>query len=420
MKRRIVVTGCGIITPLSCDVDECWNGVLNCESGIHDIQLFDTSDIKVKIGGDVYDWTFGDSPAAGKRIDRYSQFALVAAADAMKASGWKLDDSGRVAFDDPAESARFGVVLGSGIGGMTTIYDQMSRLIEKGPGRVSPLTIPKLMLNAGGGNLAIEYGLRGPNYSVATACASAANAIGNSIYLIRDNVCDQLITGGSEAAMTRMALAAFANMRALSNRDVDPAQASCPFDSKRDGFVFSEGAGIVLVEELESARARGANILAELVGFGTSCDAGHITSPDEKGTGAAQAMQAALDDAGMTADQIDYINAHGTSTPLGDKAETRAIKNVFGDAANQVSISSTKSQLGHSLGASGGIELILCIKAIQEGIVPPTSNLTDPDPDCDLDYTPLKPHERDITYAMSNSFGFGGHNASVIIKKFTE
>jgi 3-oxoacyl-[acyl-carrier-protein] synthase II len=420
MKRRIVVTGCGIITPLSCDVNECWDKILKCESGIHDIQLFDTSDIKVKIGGDVYDWTFGDSPAAAKRVDRYSQFALVAAADAIKDSNWKLDENGRVEFANPADAARFGVVLGSGIGGMTTIYDQMSRLIEKGPNRVSPLTIPKLMLNAGGGNLAIEYGLRGPNYSVATACASAGNAIGNSIYLIRDNVCDQLITGGTEAAMTRMALAAFANMRALSNRDVDPTEASCPFDSKRDGFVFSEGAGIIVVEELESAKARGANIQAELVGFGTSCDAGHITSPDEEGRGAAQAMQAALDDAELSADQIDYINAHGTSTPLGDKAETRAIKNVFGGSAKDISISSTKSQLGHSLGASGGIELILCIKAILEGVVPPTSNLTDPDPDCDLDFTPLKPKDRDINYAMSNSFGFGGHNASVIVKKFVD
>ena len=419
MKRRVVVTGTGIITPLSSDVDECWNKILKCESGIHHIQLFDTSDIKVKIGGDVYQWEYGATPAAAKRVDRYSQFAIGAAADAMKHSGWKLDDDGRVAFDSPADSSRFGVVLGSGIGGMTTIYDQMSRLIAKGPGRVSPMTIPKLMLNAGGGLLAINYGLHGPNYSVATACASAANAIGNSIYLIRNNVCDQLITGGTEAAMTRMALAAFANMKALSRHE-DPETASCPFDAKRDGFVFSEGAGIVVVEELESARARGATIHGEVVGFGTSCDAGHITSPDQEGKGAAMAMQAALDDAEINADQIDYINAHGTSTPLGDKAETQAIKSVFGESAKTVAISSTKSQLGHSLGATGGIEMILCMKAIREGIIPPTANLTDPDPECDLDYTPLKPRERDITYAMSNSFGFGGHNASVIVKKFID
>lgn len=410
----------GIITPLSCDVDECWEKVLQCESGIHDIKLFDTSDIKVKIGGDVYDWEFGDSPAVRKRIDRYSQFAIVAAADAVKASGWELDDEGRIAFDSRAKSSRFGVVLGSGIGGMETIYDQMSRLIAKGPSRVSPLTIPRLMLNAGGGNLAIQYGLHGPNYSVATACASAANAIGNSIYLIRDNICDQLITGGSEAAMTRMALAAFSNMRALSNQNDNPTGASRPFDSNRDGFVFSEGAGIVVVEELESARDRGANILGEIVGFGTSCDAGHITSPDEEGRGAAQAMQAALDDAGIGPEEVDYINAHGTSTPQGDKAETKAIKAVLGEYAKTVSISSTKSQLGHSLGATGGIELILCIKAIHNATIPPTANLTDPDPECDLDFTPLKPKQREITYAMSNSFGFGGHNASVIIKKFVD
>jgi len=418
MTRRIVVTGSGIISPLGCAVDECWDRVLKCESGIHDVKLFDTSDIKVKFGGDVHDWTFGSSPAAAKRVDRYSQFALVAAQEAIAMSGWQLDEDGKVVFDNPAKASRFGVVLGSGIGGMTTIYDQMSRLIQKGPNRVSPLTIPKLMLNAGGGNLAIAYGFRGPNYSVATACASAANAIGNSMYLIRDNVCDQLITGGSEAAMTRMALAAFANMRALSTRNDDPEHASCPFDAKRDGFVFSEGAGIVVFEELESAQKRGADILAEIVGFGTTCDAGHITSPDQEGKGAADAMQAALDDAQIKATDIDYINAHGTSTPLGDKAETHAIKRVFGKHSHEVSISSTKSQLGHSLGASGGIELILCIKALQQGIVPPTSNLTDPDPECDLNYTPLKPVERDLKYAMSNSFGFGGHNASVIVKKF--
>ncbi len=418
MTRRIVVTGSGIISPLGCSVEECWQRVLKCDSGIHSIKLFDTSDIKVKIGGDVHDWSYGDTPAAARRIDRYTQFALVAAREAIRMSGWKLDENGRIAFEKPGASSRFGVVLGSGIGGMVTIYDQMSRLILKGPGRVSPLTIPKLMLNAGGGNLAIEYGLHGPNYSVATACASAGNAIGNSIYLIRDNVCDQLITGGSEAAMTRMALAAFANMKALSTRNDEPEKASRPFDANRDGFVFSEGAGIVVFEEMEKAQQRGAEILAEVVGFGTTCDAGHITSPDAEGRGAAAAMQAALDDAGIAPGQIDYINAHGTSTPLGDKAETRAIKSVFGEHAKSVAISSTKSQLGHSLGASGGIELILCIKAINESVVPPTANLTDPDPDCDLDYTPLQPAKREIEYAMSNSFGFGGHNASVIVKKF--
>lgn len=414
MKRRVVVTGWGILTSLSCEVDDCWNRVANGESGIHEIKLCDVSDIKVTIGGDLHDWSCRDllGSKEEKKLDRFSQFAIVGAEAAINSSGMDLESE--------SDLTRFGSVLGSGIGGMATITEQMERLVLKGPKRVSPLTIPKLMLNAGGGNIAIRYGLRGPNYSVATACASAANAMGNSLIHIQNGICDVMVTGGSEAAMTRMGLSAFSNMRALSNFDGDPTKASRPFDSDRDGFVFSEGAGILIFEELERAKARGANILAEVAGFGTSCDAGHITSPDEQGVGAAQAMQAALDDAGLNPDAIDYINAHGTSTPLGDKAETRAIKSVFKDHAHKVNISSTKSQLGHSLGASGGIELILAIKAIRNGVVPPTINLETPDPDCDLDYTPNQAKECELTYAMSNSFGFGGHNASVIVKKFED
>ena len=412
MKRRVVVTGWGILTSLSCEVEDCWNRVVNGESGIHEIKLCDVSDIKVTIGGDLYDWSCRDLVGSKeeKKLDRFSQFAIVGAEDAMKSSGLDLESE--------ADLTRFGSVIGSGIGGMATITEQMERLILKGPGRVSPLTIPKLMLNAGGGNIAIRYGLRGPNYSVATACASAANAMGNSLAHIQNGTCDLMVTGGSEAAMTRMGVSAFANMKALSKRIDAPTKASRPFDLDRDGFVFSEGAGILIFEELDRAKARGAEILAEVAGFGTTCDAGHITSPNEQGVGAAEAMQAALDDAGLNPEDIDYINAHGTSTPLGDKAETRAIKSVFKDHAHKVSISSSKSQLGHSLGASGGIELILAIKALREGVVPPTINLDTPDPDCDLDYTPNQPKERDLTYAMSNSFGFGGHNASVIVKKF--
>lgn len=412
MKRRVVVTGWGILTSLSCEVDDCWNRVVNGESGIHEIKLCDVSDIKVTIGGDLHDWSCRDLVGSKeeKKLDRFSQFAIVGAEDAMKSSGLDLESE--------ADLTRFGSVLGSGIGGMATITEQMERLVLKGPKRVSPLTIPKLMLNAGGGNIAIRYGLRGPNYSIATACASAANAMGNSLVHIQNGSCDVMVTGGSEAAMTRMGVSAFANMRALSGRVDEPTKASRPFDLDRDGFVFSEGAGILIFEELDRAKARGANILAEVAGFGTSCDAGHITSPDEQGVGAAQAMQAALDDAELNPEDIDYINAHGTSTPLGDKAETRAIKTVFNDHARKVNISSTKSQLGHSLGASGGIELILAIKAIRNGVVPPTINLDTPDPDCDLDYTPNEATERELTYAMSNSFGFGGHNASVIVKKF--
>jgi 3-oxoacyl-[acyl-carrier-protein] synthase II len=418
MKRRVVVTGWGIITSLSCDVDECWQKILDGKSGIHEIKLFDTSDIKVRIGGDVHDWSCAPLITQPKKIDRYSQFAMIAGADAMVNAGWSDSIQEQAKFAAPEHSNRFGVVLGSGIGGMTTISEQMTRLVEKGPDRVSPMTIPKLMLNAGGGNLAIHFGLRGPNYSVATACASAANAMGNSLSLIQQGVADQVLTGGTEAAMSRMALSAFANMRALSNNHEKPTEASCPFDSRRDGFVFSEGAGLVIFEELESAKARGADIRCEVIGFGTTCDAGHITSPDENGAGAGLAMKAALNDAGLKPEDIDYINAHGTSTPLGDIAETKAIKKVFGSHANNLSISSTKSQLGHSLGASGGTELVICGKALMNGVVPPTINLHEPDPECDLDYTPNTPKEKKLTYAMSNSFGFGGHNASIILKKW--
>lgn len=412
MKRRVVITGWGLVTSLSQDVDDCWKRVLNGESGIHKIDIFKADDIKVSIGGDVHDWDPSEElgQKESNKVDRYSQFAMVAANKAFDFAKFDPKDS--------PKAARYGCVLGSGIGGLTTISEQMERLIAKGPGRVSPMTIPKLMLNAGGGNIAINYGLRGPNYSVATACASATNAMGNAFELIQSNVCDVVVTGGTEAAMSRLGLAAFANMKALSMSDGDPATASRPFDQNRNGFVFSEGAGVLLFEDLEHAQERGATILAEVAGFGTSCDAGHITSPDENGIGAASAMRAALENAGITPEQIDYINAHGTSTPLGDKAETKAMKSVFGDHAYKVSISSTKSQLGHSLGASGGIELVLTIKAILESTVPPTINLDNPDPDCDLDYTPNVPKQRDITFAMSNSFGFGGHNASIIVRKF--
>lgn len=414
MKRRVVITGWGIVTPLSCEVDDCWNRVLAGESGIHEIKLFETSDIRVRIGGDIYDWDPSDvlGTKEANKMDRYSQFAMVAAKQAFDSAGFNPLES-----DCPT---RHGCILGSGIGGMTTISEQMTRLVLKGPSRVSPMTIPKLMLNAGGGNVAIRFGLRGPNYSVATACASATNAMGNAMELIQNNHCDLVVTGGTEACMSRFGLSAFANMRALSMSTGDPTAASRPFDSNRDGFVFSEGAGILLFEDLEHARSRGANILSEVVGFGTSCDAGHITSPDENGVGAANAMQWALDNANLKPEDIDYINAHGTSTPLGDKAETIALKTVFNDHAYNVSISSTKSQLGHSLGASGGIEAILSTKAILESRIPPTINLNDPDPDCDLDYTPNTSKQRDIQYAMSNSFGFGGHNASIILRKFED
>lgn len=408
MKRRVVVTGLGVVTSLSCKVTDLWTKILAGESGIHPVRLFDTTDFKVKFGGDVYNWDPVDYITAKdlKRLDRFTQFAMVAGTDAIRDSG--LDFSKEQPF-------RCGVILGSGIGGLQEIETQVGRLLEKGPDRVSALTIPKLMLNAAGGNISIEYGLRGPNYTVATACASATNAIGDAMKAIQYGDAEIMVTGGTEAALTPMGLAGFQNMRALSMRNQAPTAASRPFDADRDGFVLSEGAGILVFEELEHAKARGARIYCEVLGFGASGDAGHITQPDEQGTGAAKAMSAAIEDAQVNSNQVDYINAHGTSTPLGDKAETMAVKRVFEDHAKVLSISSTKSQLGHTLGASGGIELVVTIQAITHNVAPPTSNLENPDPDCDLDYTPLQPKERPIRVAMSNSFGFGGHNASVVV-----
>jgi 3-oxoacyl-[acyl-carrier-protein] synthase II len=410
MKRRVVVTGLGVVTSLSCQVSDLWQRILAGESGIHPIRLFDTAGYKVTFGGDVQDWVPSEYITAkdAKRLDRFTQFAMVAATDAVNDSGVDFSQE---------EPFRCGVILGSGIGGLAEIETQVGRLLNRGPDRVSALTIPKLMLNAAGGNISIKYGIRGPNYSVATACASASNAIGDALKAIQYGDVDLVVTGGTEAALTPVSLAGFQNMKALSARNDDPTAASRPFDADRDGFVLSEGAGILILEEYERAKARQARVYCEVLGFGASGDAVHITSPDPEGTGAARAMSAALLDAQLSPDSIDYINAHGTSTPLGDAAETKAVKAVYGDHARQVSISSTKSQLGHSLGASGGIELVLCVKAIGHSVVPPTINLENPDPECDLDYTPNEPKEKPIKAAMSNSFGFGGHNASVVIGK---
>ena len=407
MKRRVVVTGIGAVTSLSCKVDDLWQKILRGQSGIHNLKAFDTSQHKVKFGGDIHDWStegYVDRKEE-KRIDRFTQFAMVAGIDAVNDSG--LDFSK----EDPF---RCGVILGSGIGGLTEIEAQHERLITKGPDKVSAFTIPKLMLNAASGHVSIRFGLRGTNYAVATACASATNAMGDAFKAIQYDDADIMVTGGTEAACTPMGLAGFSNMRALSERHDDPAGASRPFDRDRDGFVLSEGAGLLVFEEIEHAKARGARIYAEILGYGASADGGHITQPDAEGTGAAKAMSCALRDAKLNADAIDYINAHGTSTPLGDKAETIAIKTIFGDVARNVSISSTKSQLGHLLGASGGVELVLCMKALEHNICPPTINYQTPDPDCNLDYTPNTPRERQLRAVMSNSFGFGGHNASII------
>ena len=408
MKRRVVVTGLGAVTSLSLKVEDLWQRILRGESGIHPLRIFDASNYKVRFGGDVYDWDPSGYVTAkdAKRLDRFTQFALAAGIDAVRDSG--LD----FAREDPF---RAGVILGSGIGGLHEIETQHLRLIEKGPDKVSAFTIPKLMVNAASGYVSIQYGLRGPNTAVATACASAANAIGDAFKTIQYGEADIMVTGGTEAAITQMGIAGFSNMKALSERNDEPAKASRPFDRDRDGFVLSEGAGLLVIEELGHAKARGARIYAELLGCGASADGGHITQPDENGTGAANAMGRALADGGVQPEEIAYINAHGTSTPLGDQAETKAVKKIFGEHARRLSISSTKSQLGHLLGASGGVELILTILAVRDGVVPPTINLDTPDPACDLDYTPNEARQRDVPVAMSNSFGFGGHNASLVV-----
>ncbi len=411
MKRRVVITGLGVVTPLGCNVDLLWSRILEGASGIHALTILDTTPHKVKFGGDIGDFDPGDSvePKEVKRLDRFTLFALHAAQQAVRDSGLEL---GR---EDPF---RCGAIIGSGIGGLNEIEEQMERLFSKGPDRVSPFTIPKMMLNAAGGNIAIAHGLRGPNFATATACASATNAMGDALKTIQYDDADVMLTGGSEAAITAIGLAGFANMKALSTRHDEPQRASRPFDIHRDGFVLAEGAGVLVFEELEHAKRRGARIYAEVLGFGGSCDAGHITQPDSEGTGAARAMANALRDGKLNASDVSYINAHGTSTPLGDKAETQAIKSVYGEAARSVSISSTKGHLGHSLGASGGIEMVLAVKSVYHDIIPPTINLEEPDPSCDLDYTPLKPKERTVNVAMNNSFGFGGHNASILCGKF--
>lgn len=407
----MVITGIGAVTPLAHEVSTFWSRLIAGDSGVGKIELLDTSQYKVHFAGEVWNFSLEGvvDPREAKRLDRFTQFAVHAAKQAVEDSEIDFDATDRL---------RCGVILGSGIGGLNEIEEQIEKMLTKGPSRVSPFTVPKMMLNAAGGNISITYGLKGPNYAVATACASATNAMGDALRSIRLNETDLVITGGSEAALTRMGLAAFQNMKALSTRNEEPTKASRPFDADRDGFVLGEGAGVLIFEELEHAIKRGAKIYGEVLGYGTTSDAGHITAPDPEGNGAAGAMSAALADAGVEPQQVDYINAHGTSTPLGDKAETTAIKRVFGEAAYQTSVSSTKSALGHSLGASGGIEAVILCKAIETETIPPTINLETPDPGCDLDYTPNEAKNKAIRVAMSNSFGFGGHNACIVVGKY--
>ncbi len=408
MRRRVVVTGLGAVTSLSCQVDDLWTRICNGESGVRRIARFDAAHFRSQIGGEIRDWSTEGyiSSKDAKRLDRFTQFAMVAAVDAVNDAG--IDFSRE-------DVSRCGVILGSGVGGLREIEIQHSRLLDKGPTKVSAFTVPKMMVNAASGHVSIQFGLFGPSAAVATACASASNAVADATKTIRNAEADVVITGGSEAAVTPLGIAAFSAMRALSERNDDPAAASRPFDAGRDGFVLSEGAGLLVLEELEHARRRGARIYAEMLGLGVTADGSHITQPDKNGVGAARAMDLALQDGQVDPSEVGYINAHGTSTPLGDQAETVAIKRVFKQHARQVSISSTKSQLGHLLGASGGVELVLTILALRRGVIPPTINYQEPDPLCDLDYTPNEARGREISVAMSNSFGFGGHNASLVV-----
>lgn len=407
--RRVVVTGTSVVTSLGYDVEAVWSQVCNGRSGISLVQRFDCREFRVRIGGEIKDFNLADhmtlDTRALRRMDRFAQFAMVAADKAITQSGVDF-----CALD----TTRCGAIVGSGIGGLDEIEDQHSRLFDRGPERISAFMIPKLMVNAASGNISVHWELKGPSLAICTACASAAQSIGSAYHLIQLGAADLMICGGSEAPMTPMGLSGFTRMNALSTRNEEPELASRPFDEERDGFVLSEGAGLLLLEEYEHAKKRGANILAELVGYGTSSDGHHMTAPDEKGAGAARAMQAALDAAKLDPSQIDYVNAHGTSTLLGDKAETAAIRSVFRSHADAMSISSTKSQLGHVLGASGAIESVFCVKALQDQLVPPTINLDRAGEGCDLDYVPNEAREQKVQYTLNNSFGFGGHNACLV------
>ena len=405
-RRRVVVTGLGTVNPLANSVPDYWHGLLAGNCGIAPLTLFDTAKFKVRFGGEVKNFKPENCIEAKtiRRLDRFTQFALYAAHEAVLDSG--IDFSKYDPF-------RCGCIIGSGIGGLAEFEDGHGTLLGKGPDRMSPFVIPKMIPNAASGNISIRYELRGPNTTVSTACSSAAHAMGDSMRQIQYGFADVIVSGGAEAAITPTGLGGFIAARALSTRNDDPAHASRPFDKQRDGFVLSEGAGILVLEEYEHARKRGAKIYCELLGCGNTADAYHITAPHEDGIGAAEAMRAACREAGWNLSDVQYINAHGTSTGLGDVAETKAMKQVFGDGAKKLAISSTKSMIGHLLGASGGVESVACALMIERGLLHPTINQVESDPECDLDYIPNVPRERRVTKALSNSFGFGGHNCSL-------
>ncbi len=410
MERRVVVTGMGAITPIGHNVEEYWKGIKEGKCGIDTITKFDVSDYKVKLAAEIKDLNIEDymDRRAAKRLDRYSQLAIIATKEAMKDSGITSENT---------DMNRMGVVVGSGIGGLGTIEEQVKVLVNKGHDRISPMYIPMSISNMATGNIAIEIGAKGESFAMITACATGTHCIGESYRLIKHGYQDVVVAGGTEGSITETGVAGFTNIKALSQA-TDKNRASIPFDKERSGFVMGEGAGILILEELEHAKKRGAKIYAEIVGYGASSDAYHITSPAPGGEGGARAMVSAINDAGIKPEDIDYINAHGTSTHLNDSFETAAIKTALGESAKTVMVSSTKGNTGHLLGAAGAVEAITCIKAIEDSFVPPTINYKVPDEECDLDVVPNVGRNKEIKYAMSNSLGFGGHNSTVIIKKF--
>ncbi len=413
MTRRVVVTGLGLVSPLALTAEGSWQRVLKGESGIGPITLFDAAAFPARIAGEVR----GFDPLAYmdkkdvKKMDRFIQFACAAAQEAMQMSGLAVT---------PGNAERVGVAVGSGIGGLSTLEEQHKILLERGPGRISPFFIPGMIINMASGQISIRYGAKGPNIATVTACSTASHAIGESMRYIQRGDADAMICGGAEAAVSPLAVGGFAAMRALSTRNDEPGKASRPYDAGRDGFVMGEGSGVLVLEELECAKARGATILAELIGYGVSGDAYHISAPSEDGDGPARVMANAIRDAGLQPSDIQYINAHGTSTTVGDKVETIAVKRVFGEHAGRVCVSSTKSMSGHLLGAAGGLEAVLTILAIRDQVAPPTINLDVPDPECDLDYVANRARPLPIRVALSNSFGFGGTNACVALARYEE
>ncbi len=408
--QRVVVTGLGAVTPIGNNVADYWSGLTSGRNGVALISLFDASRHACQFAAEVKDFdpTGFIEPKEAKRWDRYCKFGVVAAKQALADSGLEITE---------ANADRIGVSIGSGVGGLLTMETQAHVLEGKGPGRVSPFTVPMMIPNMATGLAAIALGAKGPSSAVSTACAAGSNAIGDAFRLLQMGKADAMICGGAESAITPLGVAGFASAKALSFRNDDPATASRPFDKERDGFVIGEGSGVLVLETLDHAQARGATILAEIVGYGTTCDAHHITSPTPGGVGGAAAMRLALDDGGLSADSIDYVNAHGTSTPANDSNETAAIKSALGHRAAQIPVSSTKSMTGHLLGGSGGIEAVACVLALQHNVVPPTINYTNPDPDCDLDVVPNSAREHTLETVLSNSFGFGGHNVCLAFQR---